>query len=194
MSWPFVFLLTQIHSILHTTSLFKPSITLGLFDQISKKKIKKKKVFFKRVVWVKSDLYLTIKLSWNTFGEQLVFDQTFFLEFKIIIIIIIFACCRGIHLNLFWVWTALVAMLLLWWSNSWSEISFNFKIIISDKWLIINFNYMFFFRQGGTMVTYGGMSKEPVTISTSNFIFKVSLISCEKRLGNVANCILLLFL
>ncbi|XP_015058017.1 enoyl-[acyl-carrier-protein] reductase, mitochondrial-like [Solanum pennellii] len=29
-----------------------------------------------------------------------------------------------------------------------------------------------FLKQGGTMVTYGGMSKEPVTISTSNFIFK----------------------
>ncbi|KAJ0084783.1 hypothetical protein Patl1_30803 [Pistacia atlantica] len=29
-----------------------------------------------------------------------------------------------------------------------------------------------FLRQGGTMVTYGGMSKKPVTISTSSFIFK----------------------
>ncbi|XP_017617237.1 enoyl-[acyl-carrier-protein] reductase, mitochondrial isoform X1 [Gossypium arboreum] len=28
------------------------------------------------------------------------------------------------------------------------------------------------FRQGGTMVTYGGMSKKPVTVSTSSFIFK----------------------
>ena len=28
-------------------------------------------------------------------------------------------------------------------------------------------------RQGGTMVTYGGMSKKPVTVSTSAFIFKV---------------------
>ncbi|KQJ92689.1 enoyl-[acyl-carrier-protein] reductase, mitochondrial [Brachypodium distachyon] len=27
-------------------------------------------------------------------------------------------------------------------------------------------------RQGGTMVTYGGMSKRPVTVSTSSFIFK----------------------
>lgn len=27
-------------------------------------------------------------------------------------------------------------------------------------------------RQGGTMVTYGGMSKKPITISTSSFIFK----------------------
>uniref|UniRef100_A0ACD5YJT3 Uncharacterized protein n=1 Tax=Avena sativa TaxID=4498 RepID=A0ACD5YJT3_AVESA len=27
-------------------------------------------------------------------------------------------------------------------------------------------------RQGGTMVTYGGMSKKPVTVSTSSFIFK----------------------
>ncbi|CAN4119018.1 unnamed protein product [Withania somnifera] len=27
-------------------------------------------------------------------------------------------------------------------------------------------------EQGGTMVTYGGMSKEPVTVSTANFIFK----------------------
>ncbi|CAJ2660774.1 unnamed protein product [Trifolium pratense] len=29
-----------------------------------------------------------------------------------------------------------------------------------------------FLRQGGTMVTYGGMSKKPVTVSTSAFIFK----------------------
>ncbi|PON53207.1 Alcohol dehydrogenase superfamily, zinc-type [Trema orientale] len=29
-----------------------------------------------------------------------------------------------------------------------------------------------FLRQGGTMVTYGGMSKKPITISTSSFIFK----------------------
>ncbi|MCL7041986.1 hypothetical protein MKW94_008236 [Papaver nudicaule] len=29
-----------------------------------------------------------------------------------------------------------------------------------------------FLRQGGTMVTYGGMSKEPVTVSTSALIFK----------------------
>uniref|UniRef100_A0A1D1YPM3 Enoyl-[acyl-carrier-protein] reductase, mitochondrial n=1 Tax=Anthurium amnicola TaxID=1678845 RepID=A0A1D1YPM3_9ARAE len=29
-----------------------------------------------------------------------------------------------------------------------------------------------FLRQGGTMVTYGGMSKKPVTVSTSQFIFK----------------------
>ncbi|XVF20173.1 hypothetical protein REPUB_Repub11eG0175300 [Reevesia pubescens] len=27
-------------------------------------------------------------------------------------------------------------------------------------------------RQGGTMVTYGGMSKKPITVSTSSFIFK----------------------
>ncbi|CAN1341385.1 Enoyl-[acyl-carrier-protein] reductase, mitochondrial, partial [Linum perenne] len=31
-----------------------------------------------------------------------------------------------------------------------------------------------FLRHGGTMVTYGGMSKRPVTVSTSAFIFKVS--------------------
>lgn len=29
-----------------------------------------------------------------------------------------------------------------------------------------------FLRNGGTMVTYGGMSKKPVTVSTSSFIFK----------------------
>ncbi|CAK8536179.1 unnamed protein product [Lathyrus sativus] len=29
-----------------------------------------------------------------------------------------------------------------------------------------------FLRRGGTMVTYGGMSKRPVTVSTSSFIFK----------------------
>ncbi|XP_044505771.1 enoyl-[acyl-carrier-protein] reductase, mitochondrial-like [Mangifera indica] len=29
-----------------------------------------------------------------------------------------------------------------------------------------------FLRQGGSMVTYGGMSKKPVTVSTSSFIFK----------------------
>ncbi|KAJ9548145.1 hypothetical protein OSB04_020688 [Centaurea solstitialis] len=29
-----------------------------------------------------------------------------------------------------------------------------------------------FLRQGGTMVTYGGMSKKPVTVSTSSLIFK----------------------
>ncbi|GJR93504.1 enoyl-[acyl-carrier-protein] reductase, mitochondrial [Tanacetum coccineum] len=29
-----------------------------------------------------------------------------------------------------------------------------------------------FLRQGGTMVTYGGMSKKPITVSTSAFIFK----------------------
>ncbi|CAI9105238.1 OLC1v1004121C2 [Oldenlandia corymbosa var. corymbosa] len=29
-----------------------------------------------------------------------------------------------------------------------------------------------FLRQGGTMVTYGGMSKRPVTVSTASFIFK----------------------
>ncbi|KAG9154162.1 hypothetical protein Leryth_000639 [Lithospermum erythrorhizon] len=29
-----------------------------------------------------------------------------------------------------------------------------------------------FLRAGGTMVTYGGMSKKPVTVSTSSFIFK----------------------
>ncbi|KAM7279298.1 hypothetical protein ACFE04_006432 [Oxalis oulophora] len=31
---------------------------------------------------------------------------------------------------------------------------------------------MKFLRQGGTMVTYGGMSKKPITVSTSAFIFK----------------------
>ncbi|KAK4760614.1 hypothetical protein SAY87_005507 [Trapa incisa] len=31
---------------------------------------------------------------------------------------------------------------------------------------------MRFLRQGGTMVTYGGMSKKPITASTSSFIFK----------------------
>ncbi|CAN1825512.1 Enoyl-[acyl-carrier-protein] reductase, mitochondrial, partial [Linum perenne] len=31
-----------------------------------------------------------------------------------------------------------------------------------------------FLRHGGTMVTYGGMSKRPVTVPTSAFIFKVS--------------------
>ncbi|KAI6685729.1 hypothetical protein NL676_031642 [Syzygium grande] len=31
---------------------------------------------------------------------------------------------------------------------------------------------MKFLRQGGTMVTYGGMSKKPITVSTSSFIFK----------------------
>ncbi|GAB2303395.1 hypothetical protein Dimus_037386 [Dionaea muscipula] len=30
-----------------------------------------------------------------------------------------------------------------------------------------------FLRNGGTMVTYGGMSKQPITVSTSSFIFKV---------------------
>ncbi|KVI12014.1 Alcohol dehydrogenase, C-terminal [Cynara cardunculus var. scolymus] len=30
-----------------------------------------------------------------------------------------------------------------------------------------------FLRQGGTMVTYGGMAKKPITVSTSSFIFKV---------------------
>ncbi|KAF3627217.1 putative trans-2-enoyl-CoA reductase, mitochondrial [Capsicum annuum] len=29
-----------------------------------------------------------------------------------------------------------------------------------------------FLKQGGTMVTYGGMSKKPITISTTSFIFK----------------------
>ncbi|KAL2508534.1 putative trans-2-enoyl-CoA reductase [Forsythia ovata] len=29
-----------------------------------------------------------------------------------------------------------------------------------------------FLKQGGTMVTYGGMSKKPITVSTSSFIFK----------------------
>lgn len=29
-----------------------------------------------------------------------------------------------------------------------------------------------FLRRGGTMVTYGGMSKKPITVSTSSFIFK----------------------
>uniref|UniRef100_A0A1S4AES2 Enoyl-[acyl-carrier-protein] reductase, mitochondrial n=1 Tax=Nicotiana tabacum TaxID=4097 RepID=A0A1S4AES2_TOBAC len=29
-----------------------------------------------------------------------------------------------------------------------------------------------FLKQGGTMVTYGGMSKRPITVSTSSFIFK----------------------
>ncbi|GMH10339.1 hypothetical protein Nepgr_012180 [Nepenthes gracilis] len=29
-----------------------------------------------------------------------------------------------------------------------------------------------FLRNGGTMVTYGGMSKKPITVSTSSFIFK----------------------
>ncbi|CAH1432380.1 unnamed protein product [Lactuca virosa] len=29
-----------------------------------------------------------------------------------------------------------------------------------------------FLRQGGTMVTFGGMAKKPVTVSTSSFIFK----------------------
>lgn len=29
-----------------------------------------------------------------------------------------------------------------------------------------------FLRNGGTMVTYGGMSKQPITVSTSSFIFK----------------------
>ncbi|KAJ0021720.1 hypothetical protein Pint_32261 [Pistacia integerrima] len=31
-------------------------------------------------------------------------------------------------------------------------------------------------QQGGTMVTYGGMSKKPVTVSTSSFIFKVMFV------------------
>uniref|UniRef100_A0A1S3XE37 Probable trans-2-enoyl-CoA reductase, mitochondrial n=1 Tax=Nicotiana tabacum TaxID=4097 RepID=A0A1S3XE37_TOBAC len=29
-----------------------------------------------------------------------------------------------------------------------------------------------FLKQGGTMVTYGGMSKRPITVSTSSYIFK----------------------
>jgi len=45
-----------------------------------------------------------------------------------------------------------------------------------------NENFLFYYddlsefilsRQGGTMVTYGGMSKKPVSVSTSSFIFKV---------------------
>ncbi|PHT34753.1 putative trans-2-enoyl-CoA reductase, mitochondrial [Capsicum baccatum] len=39
-----------------------------------------------------------------------------------------------------------------------------------------------FLKQGGTMVTYGGMSKKPITVSTSSFIFKASLsiiLSCS---------------
>lgn len=36
-------------------------------------------------------------------------------------------------------------------------------------------NVLHFFRRGGTMVTYGGMSKKPITVSTTSFIFKVSL-------------------
>ncbi|CAI0376475.1 unnamed protein product [Linum tenue] len=35
-----------------------------------------------------------------------------------------------------------------------------------------------FLRQGGTMVTYGGMAKKPVTVSTSAFIFKASQSLC----------------
>ncbi|XP_039161975.1 enoyl-[acyl-carrier-protein] reductase, mitochondrial-like, partial [Eucalyptus grandis] len=31
---------------------------------------------------------------------------------------------------------------------------------------------MKFLRRGGTMVTYGGMSKKPITVSTPSFIFK----------------------
>nr|WLQ69698.1 NFY protein [Zingiber officinale] len=43
-----------------------------------------------------------------------------------------------------------------------------------------------FLRDGGTMVTYGGMSKKPVTVSTSLFIFKVtSLIMVLKDVGKV---------
>ncbi|CAN1341392.1 Enoyl-[acyl-carrier-protein] reductase, mitochondrial [Linum perenne] len=38
-----------------------------------------------------------------------------------------------------------------------------------------------FLRHGGTMVTYGGMSKRPVTVSTSAFIFKVSQISPDHK-------------
>jgi trans-2-enoyl-CoA reductase len=29
-----------------------------------------------------------------------------------------------------------------------------------------------YLREGGTMVTYGGMSKKPITVSTTSFIFK----------------------
>ncbi|KAK2396569.1 enoyl-[acyl-carrier-protein] reductase, mitochondrial [Trifolium repens] len=50
---------------------------------------------------------------------------------------------RAVYLNLHWDLTVLVAILLLK-----------------------------FLRQGGTMVTYGVMSKKPVTVSTSAFIFK----------------------
>ncbi|KAF0893546.1 hypothetical protein E2562_026681 [Oryza meyeriana var. granulata] len=40
-------------------------------------------------------------------------------------------------------------------------------------------------RQGGTMVTYGGMSKKPVTVSTSSFIFKLYLdIDCPQKMLN----------
>lgn len=42
-------------------------------------------------------------------------------------------------------------------------------------WLNIeNIQFFLFLRQGGTMVTYGGMSKKPITVSTTHFIFKVS--------------------
>ncbi|XP_060170215.1 enoyl-[acyl-carrier-protein] reductase, mitochondrial-like [Lycium barbarum] len=47
-----------------------------------------------------------------------------------------------------------------------------------------------FLKQGGTMVTYGGMSKKPITISTTYFIFKdISLKGFwlqEKTLDNAA--------
>lgn len=36
--------------------------------------------------------------------------------------------------------------------------------------------------EGGTMVTYGGMSKLPITLSTGKFIFK--LITCKGQKGN----------
>ncbi|CAN0860006.1 Enoyl-[acyl-carrier-protein] reductase, mitochondrial [Linum grandiflorum] len=37
-----------------------------------------------------------------------------------------------------------------------------------------------FLRQGGAMVTYGGMSKRPITVPTSAFIFKASPISPQE--------------
>ncbi|ERM95704.1 hypothetical protein AMTR_s00023p00227380 [Amborella trichopoda] len=41
-----------------------------------------------------------------------------------------------------------------------------------------------FLRQGGTMVTYGGMSKKPITVSTSSFIFKVASTSPKSSCCN----------
>lgn len=46
--------------------------------------------------------------------------------------------------------------------------------IVGSRIFLLSESIVFFVsRQGGTMVTYGGMSKKPITVSTSSFIFKV---------------------
>lgn len=97
-----------------------------------------------------------------------------------LLLIMITSNSRELCLNLPWDLIVLVAMHLLWFLNFWgcdtnlTSTSFCASLPLFTVLKVIVASFLFD-RNGGTMVTYGGMSKKPVTASTSAFIFKVIL-------------------